>query len=409
MKINFDLNNSLKDLQNLLKENLVKQKCKETVTASQSTGSILANKDGEINTVSRCSGLDIIEVEPKALESLNTKSDASNEVIGEVVEVGPEKIGDSNPTVKVHPETFIEIKNLSRNEVIEKLASLNITFDLSMSLTDLINQLGENLVKLKCKEPVIQLTRLDRHPGAKNKVQGIAMKRYVSNSVETIDLDERDNNPNQNRQNVETNLPCNDLSRIEKLEKMNLSNNPTSKAPFVTSMEYSGQSPNETKNLSRIEVIEKLVSMKINFDLSTSLTDLQNLLRENLIKIFKCKEPVTTSSQSTSYFLDQEKQSNKEIGSTTTVSRSRNDLLSNSYKEYLSKKTEGIEKLASSVSSVNKVQGMAKKRNVSNTVETIDLVDKSDSIPTKRGLTDEDVTCEICLQAFGTNLSSMNI
>ena len=195
-----------------------------------------------------------------------------------MVEVGPEGISNTNPTGKVHPENFIEIKNLSRNEVIEKLASLNIAFDLSMSLTDLVNQLGKNLVKLKCKEPVIQLTRLDRPPGAKNKVQGIAMKRNVSNSVETIDLDERDSIPNQNRQNVETNLPCNNLSRIEK--------------PSVTSMEYPGQSPNETKNLSRIEVIEKLASMKINFDLNNSLKDLQNLLRENLVKQ-KCKEPVT--------------------------------------------------------------------------------------------------------------------
>ena len=290
MKINFDLNNSLKDLQNLLRENLVKQKCKEPVTASESTGSLLANKDGEFSTVSRCSGLDIIEVQPKVSESLNTKSDASNEVIDEVVEVGPEDISDTNPTGKVHPENFIEIKNLSRNEVIEKLASLNITFDLSMSLTDLKNRLGENLVKLKCKEPV-------------------------------------------------------------------------------------------------------------------------------------------TASQSTRYLLlAQERQSNKEIESTTTVSGPRNDLLSNSYKDYLSKKTEVNKKLASSVPSVNsslskkytedqylemvgkrkhgcllasknKVQGIAMKRNVSNTVETIDL-DKSDSIPTKRGLMDEDVTCEHCSQAF---------
>ena len=49
--------------------------------------------------------------------------------------------------------------------------------------------------------------------------------------------------------------------------------------------------------------------------------------------------------------------------------------------------------------SKNKDQVIAMKRNVLNTVETIDF-DKSDGIPTKYGLTDEDITCEICSQAF---------
>ena len=221
---------------------------------------------------------------------------------------------------------------------------------------------------------------------SKTKVQGVITKRNVSNTVEMIDLDKSDSIPKrgrngeditcklclrtfcynfrfyehlkkdhaidplehekfredekeliieastsgvkksqnfyQNRQNVKTNLPSNNLSRMEKPERMNLSNSHTSKAPFVTSMEYSGQRPNETKNLSRIEVIEKLASMNINFDLSTSLTDLQNLLRENLIKLFKCKEPVTTASQSTGSLLK-----SKDSESSTVSRRSELDII----------------------------------------------------------------------------------
>jgi hypothetical protein len=75
----------------------------------------------------------------------------------------------------------------------------------------------------------------------------------------------------------------------------------TSKGTFCQTQKKETNLP--SNNLSRIEVIEKLASLEPRgtFDLSRSLTDLQNLLRENLKKV-KCKEPVT-ASQSTKSLL----------------------------------------------------------------------------------------------------------
>ena len=122
--------------------------------------------------------------------------------------------------------------------------------------------------------------------------------------------------------------------------------NPTGKIPSATFTETPKKETNlPTNNLSRIEVIEKLGSLEPHgtFDLSRSLTDLQNLLRENLMRA-KCKKPVTTSQPTKSLLVSKKKTGQtrqvKESESTTTVLRPRNDHLSNSYKENLSKQNK---------------------------------------------------------------------
>ena len=432
MKIDFDLSKSLTDLQNLLRENLIKKKCQEPKTDPQSPRSSLAlkmnpdqtrqiNIESESDMSFMSSKMVSKSTSVPSVNSSISKKYTEDQYYLEMVEkrdrdtLGCPLESKNEGKGKAHPETFKEIDNLTRNEVVEKLVSLKIPFDMRKNLPYL---------KLRLYNRGLRVNQgLQVNHYSKKKVQGIAMKRNVSNSEETLDLDERDSTPDQNRQNVETNLPCDNLSRIEKLERMDLSNIPTNKAPLVPSMEYSGQSPNETKDLSKIEVIEKLASMKINFDMSRSLTDLQNLLRENLIKLFKSKEPVTTASQSTGSLLK------SKDSESSLVSKCSELDIPETFKQIDNlSRNEVVEKLASlkipfdlrkslpylklllydrglrvnqglrvNHYSKKKVQGIAMKRNVLNSEETINL-DQSDVA--KRSRMDEDITCEKCSQAF---------
>ena len=115
-------------------------------------------------------------------------------------------------------------------------------------------------------------------------------------------------------------------------------------------METFCQRPNVMTNLSRIEVIEKLASFTKEsevIDLSRSLTDLQNILRENLqlnlnLKLI-CKGPAN-SSQSSEIDTSNEKLTKEievmhkvvDVGGKRKCGRPKNDHLSNAYKEYSS-------------------------------------------------------------------------
>ena len=257
-------------------------------------------------------------------------------------------------------------------------------------------------------------------------------------------------NFDQQRQYVATSPPSNNLSRVEKLTRLcvnfYLSSSKANKVECeycqevklhckylirtnkgfrcsicstvigkdrMASYNHIVMCKHKLDNLSRIEVTEKLASMKIDFDLNKSLSELQNLLRENLIKQ-KCKEHITDPKSTRSSLAleikpDQTRLINiesKSVMSSKMVSKSTsvpsvNSSVSKKYTKdqyYL----EMVEKrdrdtLGRPHESKRKVQGIVMKKD-SNSLETIDL-DKMDSIP-KRGRTGEDITCKLCLQPF---------